>query len=67
MICEARKRSFMTLGPGLARCQNNATVKIFPKTRAEKKDPPMPLCNECFEAFHKVNPDYKFEHIEDVK
>lgn len=45
------------------RCENEATILVYGKTKKEKRQPPMAICVRCYEEFKKLNPDYKIKRI----
>jgi hypothetical protein len=46
------------------RCQNKATIRIFPNPEIDGDSPPMIVCNRCYAEFvKKGNGDYKTEEL----
>jgi protein-arginine kinase activator protein McsA len=44
-------------------CENEATIRVFGLTEEEKRQPPMVVCDRCYEEFAKLNSDYPYERI----
>jgi hypothetical protein len=63
MQCEAQITVYAPLRLGgttsTKQCTNKATYVCTGKTKEEKLQPPMGLCDDCLLIFLKRNPDYK--------